>query len=100
MHTDDARYLQPSNVRPVNPELNCDNFNTPLRKNRMKERKKEKRKKAPPPPPQKKKKKKKKKYKKKKKKKTKKQKLYNTENQLRKQSIVQIRSLSSNADTV
>ena len=44
MHTDDARYLQPSNVRPVNPELNCDNFNTPLRKNRMKERKKEKKK--------------------------------------------------------
>ena len=45
MHTDDARYLQPSNVRPVNPELNCDNFNTPLRKNRMKERKKERKKK-------------------------------------------------------
>ena len=85
MHTDDARYLQPSNVRPVNPELNCDNFNTPLRKNRMKERKKERKKKR---------------QKKKDKKKTKKQKLYNTEKQLRKQSIVQIRSLSSNADTV
>ena len=40
MHTDDARYLQPSNVRPVNPELNCDDFNTPLRKNRMKEKRK------------------------------------------------------------
>ena len=44
MHTDDARYLQPSNVRPVNPELNCDDFNTPLRKNRMKEWKKERKK--------------------------------------------------------
>ena len=85
MHTDDARYLQPSNVRPVNPELNCDDFNTPLRKNRMKEKRKKEEEE---------------KQKKSEKKETKKQKPYKTEKQLRKQSMVQTRSLSSNADTV